>query len=234
MSQAAPLPLLLPAGGITPTATPTSRMPRSGSARSRPPMKCSRVRPPPPPPPPPPPLSIPAGTAAGMAWLAACAAVRTPAQLAWLGPAAIPLLRLSHADPEKRQIYDRYGEAGLNQGGGGGPGGPGGPGGGFHFQVGLPASWRARGAAPEPSWYTPSSCALPLRLRRVRPCPAPRLPPPRRDCPASLHTPAHLAARRSLQHLRDRVRRRPRHGRPARAVQLWRRRRHGRHGRHGR
>lgn len=36
------------------------------------------------------------------------------------------------ADPEKRQMYDRFGEQGLKQGGG--PGG-GGPGGGFHFQV---------------------------------------------------------------------------------------------------
>ncbi|KAI7835464.1 hypothetical protein COHA_010639 [Chlorella ohadii] len=41
------------------------------------------------------------------------------------------------SDPEKRQMYDRFGEAGLNQQGGG-PGGPGGPGGGFHFQHGDP------------------------------------------------------------------------------------------------
>lgn len=36
------------------------------------------------------------------------------------------------ADSEKRQMYDRFGEQGLKQGGG--PSG-GGPGGGFHFQV---------------------------------------------------------------------------------------------------
>ena len=39
------------------------------------------------------------------------------------------------SDPEKRQVYDTYGEDGINRGaGGGGPGGPGGPGGGgFNF-----------------------------------------------------------------------------------------------------
>ncbi len=42
------------------------------------------------------------------------------------------LLSSLAADPEKRQMYDRFGEQGLKQGGG--PGG-GGPGGGFHFQV---------------------------------------------------------------------------------------------------
>jgi hypothetical protein len=36
------------------------------------------------------------------------------------------------ADSQKREVYDRYGEQGLKQGGPGGPGG--GPGGGFHFQ----------------------------------------------------------------------------------------------------
>lgn len=41
------------------------------------------------------------------------------------------------SDPEKREMYDRFGEAGLNQQGGG-PGGPGGHGGGFHFQHGDP------------------------------------------------------------------------------------------------
>ncbi len=57
-------------------------------------------------------------------------------RLCWFGQRCV----LSHtsfapsADPEKRQMYDRFGEAGLNQQGGG-PGGPGGPGGGFHFQV---------------------------------------------------------------------------------------------------
>lgn len=47
-------------------------------------------------------------------------------------------LGTTHADPEKREMYDRFGEAGLNQQGGG-PGGPGGHGGGFHFQVHLAA-----------------------------------------------------------------------------------------------
>lgn len=36
------------------------------------------------------------------------------------------------ADPEKRQVYDQFGEEGLKQNGGGGPRGPGGPGGFFH------------------------------------------------------------------------------------------------------
>lgn len=41
------------------------------------------------------------------------------------------------ADPEKRQVYDQFGEEGLKQNGGGGPRGPGGPGGFFHhFQQG--------------------------------------------------------------------------------------------------
>ncbi|KAL4447472.1 hypothetical protein ABPG75_004691 [Micractinium tetrahymenae] len=40
------------------------------------------------------------------------------------------------SDPEKRQIYDRFGEQGLKQGGGPGGGGPGG--GHFHFQHGDP------------------------------------------------------------------------------------------------
>lgn len=38
------------------------------------------------------------------------------------------------SDAEKRQTYDRFGEAGMQQGGPGGPGG----GGGFHFQHGDP------------------------------------------------------------------------------------------------
>jgi DnaJ-class molecular chaperone len=37
------------------------------------------------------------------------------------------------SDPQKREIYDRYGEEGLKANGG--PGGPGGmPAGGFHFR----------------------------------------------------------------------------------------------------
>jgi protein disulfide-isomerase-like protein len=40
------------------------------------------------------------------------------------------------SDSQKRQVYDRFGEAGLEQNGPGGPGGPGG--GGFHFQHGDP------------------------------------------------------------------------------------------------
>lgn len=46
------------------------------------------------------------------------------------------------SDPEKRRVYDQFGEEGLNGGGGGGgagAGGPGGPGGGFGgFQGGDP------------------------------------------------------------------------------------------------
>jgi len=37
------------------------------------------------------------------------------------------------SDPERRKLYDQFGEEALKQGGPGGPGEPGGPGGGFQF-----------------------------------------------------------------------------------------------------
>lgn len=66
------------------------------------------------------------------------------------------------SDPEKRQIYDQYGEDGLEASSQGGPGGPGGgfggfPGGGFpgggqrfHMQVQQLVSESPASASPKP------------------------------------------------------------------------------------
>jgi DnaJ-class molecular chaperone len=55
------------------------------------------------------------------------------------------------SDPEKRQVYDQQGEAGLS-GEGGGPGGPGGPGMHFQFQVSCASSCMSAHEACSAAW----------------------------------------------------------------------------------
>lgn len=135
-------------------------------------------------------------------------------------------LGTTHADPEKRQMYDRFGEAGLNQQGGG-PGGPGGHGGGFHFQV-----WHVAFAAAfavaccqtcagracvagKALKFTGKLCCCAGRPLKLRVTP---------QQPSSLPF-ASAAAWRPLQHFRDRVWRRRRRAAHALPVSA---RRHGR------